>query len=162
MKRKTKIIINSILVILIFILLGSVWLYMPKYDEKGIFIQNQPQNATTSQLDTSKRVVEIDDKTTFTAYNLSVAQTDDSPCIGAGNNNLCELKPILKEQNKIICASRDLPLDTEIYIDGYGICVIKDRLNIRYKGTNRIDILMDTYEEAINFGVRELSYIIVK
>ena len=106
-------------------------------------------------------MVEIDDKTTFTAYNLLVAQTDDSPCIGAGNNNLCELKPILKEQNKTICASRDLPLDTEIYIDGYGICVIKDRLNIRYKGTNRVDILMDTYEEAINFGVRELKYKVI-
>ena len=48
MKRKTKIIINSILAILMFILLGSVWLYMPKYNDKGIFIQNQPQNATTS------------------------------------------------------------------------------------------------------------------
>lgn len=48
MKRKTKIIINSILAILIFILLGSVWLYMPKYNEKGIFIPNEPQNATTS------------------------------------------------------------------------------------------------------------------
>lgn len=153
---------KQLIIVLTLLIIGTIWLCIELESDKGIKYQLSPQHATTSQLDTSKRVVEIDDKTTFTAYNLSAAQTDDSPCIGAGNNNLCELKPILKEQNKIICASRDLPLDTEIYIDGYGICVIKDRLNIRYKGTNRIDILMDTYEEAINFGVRELSYVIVK
>ncbi|NCD07196.1 MAG: hypothetical protein EOL97_13865 [Spirochaetia bacterium] len=48
MKRKTKIIINSILAILIFILLCSIWLCVPKYDEKAMLIPNHPQNATTS------------------------------------------------------------------------------------------------------------------
>lgn len=106
-------------------------------------------------------VVNVNNITTFTAYNTLAAQTDDSPCIGARNNNLCELAPILKVEGKKICASRDLPLDTEIYIEGIGICVIKDRMNIRYKGTGRVDILMDTREEAINFGIKKLSYTIL-
>ena len=109
--------------------------------------------ATTSTL----TVYPVTDKTTFTAYTLSVEETDQSPCIGSNNNNLCELR---KEMN--ICASRDLPLDTLIYIQGYGECVIKDRLNIRYKGSNRVDILMDNKEEALKFGVRKLNYVIVK
>ena len=101
-------------------------------------------------------LIEVNNKTTFTAYTLSIEENDLSPCIGSGNNNLCELRKEMK-----ICASRDLPLDTVIYIDGFGECVIKDRLNKKYKGTNRIDILMETKNEAIKFGKRELSYVVV-
>lgn len=102
-------------------------------------------------------VIEVNDKTTFTAYTLSVDETDDTPCIGSANNNLCELR-----KEMLICASRDLPLDTVIYIENIGECVIKDRLNKRYKGSNRVDILMETRQEALNFGKRELKYVIVK
>lgn len=107
-------------------------------------------------------IIKVDDKTTFTAYNLLKEQTDNTPCIGAGNHNLCELRPILKEKGISICASRDLPLHTLIYIENIGECEILDRLNVRYKGTNRVDILMKTRQEALNFGKRELNYVIVK
>lgn len=112
---------------------------------------------TNQNIKLNVELIEVNDKTTFTAYTLSVEQTDNSPCIGAGNNNLCELKKTMN-----ICASRDLPLDTLVYIDGFGECVIKDRLNKRYKGTNRIDILMETKKEALKFGKQQLNYVIVK
>lgn len=126
--------------------------------------QDGLENVTTSQiepLETKIELYSLDDKTTFTGYSLSVDETDENPCVGAGNNNLCELRPILKEEGRTICASRDLPLDTVIYIDGIGECIIKDRMNKRYKGTNRVDILFDSKQEAINFGKQQLSYVII-
>lgn len=126
--------------------------------------QDGLENVTTSQiepLETKIELYSLDDKTTFTGYSLSVDETDGNPCVGAGNNNLCELRPVLKEEGRTICASRDLPLDTVIYIDGIGECIIKDRMNKRYKGTNRVDILFDSKQEAINFGKQQLSYVII-
>lgn len=126
--------------------------------------QDGLENVTTSQiepLETKIELYSLDDKTTFTGYSLSVDETDENPCVGAGNNNLCELRPILKEEGRTICASRDLPLDTVIYIDGIGECIIKDRMNKKYKGTNRVDILFDSKQEAINFGKQQLSYVII-
>lgn len=122
------------------------------------------ENVTTSQIEPLESKIELyspNDITTFTGYSLSVDETDGSPCIGAGNNNLCDLRPELKKDNITICASRDLPLDTLIYIDGIGECVIKDRMNKRYKGTNRIDVLFDSKQEAINFGKQQLKYVII-
>jgi len=153
-------ILNNYILLIVFICLCVVILI-----PRAMLYQSEPQDAVVSVVVpvVAPQVVSVDNnKTIMTAYTLSVNETDDAPCIGAGNNNLCELRPILKKDNKTICASRDLPLNTEIYIDGYGICVIKDRMNKRYLGTNRIDILMDTKEEAINFGIRELSYIIIE
>lgn len=106
-------------------------------------------------------VYQIDNKTTFTGYSLSIDETDSNPCIGSRNNNLCKLRPELKNKGITICASRDLPLDTLIYIDGIGECIIKDRMNIRYKGTNRIDILLESKQEAIKFGIKELNYKVI-
>lgn len=94
----------------------------------------------------------------FSAYTLSEDETDGDPCTSARNLNLCMLKPILAERNLKICASRDLPLDTMISIEGIGECIILDRMNIRYKGTGNIDILMDSKEDAINFGRKKLNY----
>jgi len=127
-------------------------------EESSINYQIEDLKATTSKFE----LVEVSQVTVFTAYTLSVDETDKSPCIGAGNNNLCELKPELEKQGISICASRDLPLDTLIYIDGIGECIIKDRMNIRYKGTNQIDILMDSKADAKIFGIRMLNYIIIK
>jgi len=126
--------------------------------ETGINYQLEDIKATTEHFE----LVEVNHIAVFTAYTLSEDETDGSPCIGAGNNNLCELKPELEKQGISICASRDLPLDTLIYIDGIGECIIKDRMNIRYKGTYRIDILMDSKADAKIFGIRQLNYIIIK
>lgn len=148
------------------VLLTIILLLPPVMFLKATPLSNQDvfENVTTSQIEPLETTIELyylDDKTTFTGYSLSVDETDGNPCVGAGNNNLCELRPILKEEGRKICASRDLPLDTVIYIDGIGECIIKDRMNKKYKGTNRVDILFDSKQEAINFGVKQLSYVII-
>ncbi len=94
----------------------------------------------------------------FSAYTLSADETNSEPHIGPRNLNLYVLRPLL---NVGICASRDLPLDTLIEIEGVGECLILDRMNIRYKGTGNIDILMDTKLEANQFGRKVLKYNII-
>ena len=153
MNKITILLIISILLIIFFSFFVNVL-----YTTVNTHDYFMPDNVPLTDI----RLLSPNNTTTFTAYSLSVDETDDTPCIGAGNNNLCELRPILRENCQIICASRDLPLDTIVYIDGFGECVIKDRMNKRYAGTGRIDILMDTKQEALNFGIRTLNYVIVK
>lgn len=124
---------------------------------KPLNTQDEQLEPTTVANLTSTFIIEVDKTTTFTGYSLSVDETDESPCIGARNNNLCELK-----KEMLICASRDLPLDTVIYIDGFGECVIKDRMSKKYLNTGRIDILFDNKIDAINFGIKKLNYTIIK
>ena len=150
--HKTLIIITSVI-----ITFACVMLLQPK----GINTHLEEEIVLERQIEAIE-LIPVNDKTTFTAYTLSVQETDSSPCIGSANNNLCELRPILREQGITICASRDLPLNTIIYIEGFGECKILDRMNIRYKGTNRVDILFDSREEALKFGKRELNYVIIK
>ena len=90
-----------------------------------------------------------DKKAIFTAYTLSESETDGAPCIGSGNHNLCEYK-------ERVCATRLFPLHTKLDIEGIGQCEVLDRTSIKY--ARRIDILMDTKEEAINFGKKEIKY----
>lgn len=142
----------------VILLYATVCYARPLNSQEEVLNVNTVANIATT---TALEVYSVDHKTTFTGYSLSVDETDESPCIGAWNNNLCELRPILKKEGRTICASRDLPLDTVIYIDGIGECIIKDRMNKRYKGTNRVDILFDSKQEAINFGVKQLKYVII-
>lgn len=84
----------------------------------------------------------------ITAYTLSVDETDDTPCIGAGNNDLCKAL----KNGESICATNFVPLGTFLYIEGYGRCKVADRMNRKYK--DRIDILMHTKKEAFRWGVK--------
>lgn len=93
-----------------------------------------------------------------TAYTLSVDETDDTPCIGAGNNNLCEIRD--KDPEKCIVATRLYPLNTMLEIEGFGECEVLDRTARKY--SDRIDILMYTKKEAIQFGKKELEYNVIK
>lgn len=124
------------------------------------FIINSFLNSKKSVLIPPQPTLEIIYEYTaeFSAYTLSESETDQDYCIGSRNLNLCKLKPILEERGLKICASRDLPLDTMISIEGVGECIILDRMNIRYKGTGNIDILIDSKEEANSFGRKQLNY----
>jgi len=92
------------------------------------------------------------------AYNVGDKfQTDDSPCIGATGENLCE---VIK--NEIIFANNTYPKGTRVCIEHIGCGRIADRMNSRYK--NRFDLAMrlDEKQRAIKFGVQNLRYKIIK
>lgn len=85
---------------------------------------------------------------TVTAYNSVPGQTDSTPCIGAQNTDICKYL----EMGSNTCAANFVPLGTEIYVEGLGTCVVRDRMNARY--TYRIDWYMGMdVASARSFGV---------
>lgn len=89
-----------------------------------------------------------------TAYNVGVvAQTDNTPCIGASGDNLCELV----ERGQNVCAANFVQLGTYLEIEGIGKCLVLDRMNPRY--SSRVDIAMgpDEINQAKEFGLRRLK-----
>ena len=93
----------------------------------------------------------------ISAYNLVESQCDSSPLIGAFGDNLMELS----EQGIQVCASNAFPKDTKLYIQGFGECVVRDRMNSKYQ--NHVDICMNMdIERALNFERRNLKVKIIK
>ena len=85
-----------------------------------------------------------------TAYNGGVReQTSDTPCIGAGGDDLCRLTTRMK-----ICAANFVPLGTILEIEKFGECVVLDRMHRRFP--HRVDIAMRDHEtkEAREFGLQ--------
>lgn len=85
----------------------------------------------------------------MTAYNSDPRQTDDTPCITANGFNVCEHG----EEDTI--AANFLRFGTKVMIPelfGDRVFVVRDRMNKRY--SQRVDIWMKDYGDAINFGVR--------
>lgn len=86
-----------------------------------------------------------------TAYNVGVrGQTSGDPCIGATGQNLCHLVT----RGLKICAANFVEPETVLHIEGYGECVVLDRMNRRY--SHRVDIAMreDEIARAREFGIQ--------
>ena len=86
-----------------------------------------------------------------TAYNVGrKRQTSDEPCTGATGQNLCRLVA----QGLKICAANFVAPETILHIEGYGECVVLDRMNRRF--AHRVDIAMrtDEVDKALEFGVQ--------
>ena len=92
-----------------------------------------------------------------TAYTLGrVEETDGSPCIGAYNDNLCEIA----KKGIRVCASNEFPKGTKLIIGDNLECVVMDRLNARYP--TRVDIADLDYEASSRFGLQVLEVFIEK
>lgn len=92
----------------------------------------------------------------ISAYNLVESQCDSSPTIGAFGDNLEELM----NSGTQVCASNTFPRGTVLYIQGFGECVVYDRMNIKYR--NHVDICMGKdIEQALNFGRRRLKVSVI-
>jgi 3D (Asp-Asp-Asp) domain-containing protein len=94
-----------------------------------------------------------------TAYNAGdPRQTDDTPCISANGENICDA--LAKGQKR--CAANFVPLGSSLYVDKFGVCLVTDRTNKRYR--HRVDIAMkkDEYHKAIQFGRQKLQVKIIQ
>jgi 3D (Asp-Asp-Asp) domain-containing protein len=94
-----------------------------------------------------------------TAYNAGdPSQTDDTPCISANGENLCEA--LAKGRKR--CAANFVPLNSRLYVDKIGVCLVTDRTNKRYR--NRVDIAMQKseYYKALQFGRQKLHVKIIQ
>lgn len=85
----------------------------------------------------------------MTAYNSDPRQTDSTPCITANGFNVCE------HGVEDTIAANFLRFGTKVMIPelfGDRVFIVRDRMNKRY--SQRVDIWMKDYSDAINFGVR--------
>lgn len=90
------------------------------------------------------------------AYTLgNPAETDDTPCIGASNLDLCEIV----KAGGVVYASNEFPLHTRISVDGVEGIVL-DRMNPRYR--TQVDKAMLDRSEALAFGRKNLEVTIIK
>src|SRR3989338_2013160 len=90
-----------------------------------------------------------------TFYSLDPAQTDATPCIPANGEDLCALREKTGFHNTI--AANFLRFGTAVRLPeltGDKMLVVRDRMNARYNGQARIDVLVDTKEEAKKLGVK--------
>lgn len=86
-----------------------------------------------------------------TAYNVGVRrQTSNRPCLGAAGENLCRLVA----RGLKVCAANFVDTETILNIEGYGECVVLDRMNRRF--AHRVDIAMrkDETDRALEFGIQ--------
>jgi len=105
-----------------------------------------------------------------TAYSSDPWQTDSTPCIPAMNFDMCQYYEDYGIENTI--ATNFLPLGTQVkFPELYGdkIFVVRDRMNARYNGTNRIDfwigsvhpdtreIITEAKNKARGFGVKNVK-----
>ncbi|PIZ94574.1 MAG: hypothetical protein COX81_03300 [Candidatus Magasanikbacteria bacterium CG_4_10_14_0_2_um_filter_37_12] len=106
-----------------------------------------------------------------TAYSSDPRQTDSTPCGPAMSKfDLCENFELYGLEDTI--ASNFLSLGTKVKFPGlYGdkIFTVRDRMNVRYNGTNRIDfwvgsvepttheIITEAKQKAVAFGVKSLK-----
>ena len=109
--------------------------------------QATPQNKPSKK----KKRTKITRIVRATAYNAVPQQTDSTPEICAWGDRV---------RPGIIAISRDLEESgltrgKEVYIEGIGKVVVMDRMNRRKR--NQIDLYMEKYEDAVRFGVKELT-----
>jgi len=82
----------------------------------------------------------------ITAYNPVESQTDSEPCITASGMNVCDTK-------RNIIASNEFAFGTLLMIDGK-VWEVQDRTSEKY--SHRIDLLMYDYQEALDWGRKNL------
>lgn len=124
--------------------------------EKNILVSKTAKVPTKSPTSTPTKT--ITNTTTPTPTN---PETSNMKYLGAlsstaythtGNNMANGEKPY-----EGAVASNLVPLGTKIYIEGYGYFVVKDRIG----HGSQLDIFMDTYKKAIQFGRRTLKVYVV-
>lgn len=105
-------------------------------------------DAPSDESKKEKEQVERRIVSSLTAYNSEASQCDSSPCITANGYNVCE-------GDGATVAANHLPFGTKVRIPEYfgdKVFVVRDRMNSRY--SNRIDVWMESKQEAIQFGVK--------
>ena len=93
-----------------------------------------------------------------TAYSSTVDQCDSTPCITANGFDLC--KAYAEQEIADTIAANFLKFGTQARLPDIApdkIYVVRDRMNTRYNGQNRIDVWMPTREMAKEFGVKRVK-----
>jgi len=123
---------------------------------KDFFIGEETASSTFPVAEDRKAVRTV--WVTVTAYSSTVDQCDSTPCITANGFDLC--KNYKERATADTIAANFLKFGTHVRLaDAFGdqVFIVRDRMNSKYNGQNRIDVWMPTREEAIAFGVKRIK-----
>lgn len=122
----------------------------PKITTKIEISKEVKENEKASAVITSQKPTHVVNMV-ITAYTSHVAQTDDTPCITASGLDVCK-----RGAEDIVATNFNwLPFGTKIKIPelfGDRIFIVHDRMNARY--SQRVDVWMKSYADAVKFGKR--------
>ena len=144
---------------LIFTIIAVIALPSSAAADEGPFINRTDGRETEPHKWLSDDMIVSETIRIVTAYNAGdPAQNYGNPCISASGENLCKALSAGKKR----CAANFVPLGTELHIEKYGIFVVSDRTNRRYR--NRVDIAMklDEIQKAKQFGKQRLNVKVLK
>lgn len=86
-----------------------------------------------------------------------VEENDNEPCIGAWNNDICQMV----KQGKLVFANNYYKNGTLVCIDSVGCGEVRDRMNARYS-RNNFDIAGLDLQKNKEFGRKDLTIRIYK
>ena len=123
---------------------------------KGLFVTSTDNdvNFPVSEDRAPRKVIWV----VVTAYSSTVDQCDSTPCITANGFDLC--KAYAESELADTIAANFLKFGTQVRLPDIApnqIYVVRDRMNSKYNGQNRIDIWMPTREMAQKFGVKRVK-----
>lgn len=121
-----------------------------KWAEHSVLVS---QSHNMAILERDKFIVLENGEVAVTAFSSTPDQTDDTPFIMASGEHVYDGA----------IAANFLPFGAKVkFPDLYGnkVFTVEDRMNKRH--SKRMDIWMETREEAKKFGIRKLKYEIVK
>lgn len=125
---------------------------IPKVSKTMVQTKKTPVKAIKKEV-VSESIREV------TAYNVGdPLQCDDTPCIATNGENICKALALGYKR----CATNAFPIGTRLNIEGYGECLVVDRMNSRYK--NRIDVALESHEKqrAIDWGLQRLKVQVIR
>ncbi|MDD2807972.1 MAG: hypothetical protein PHW95_05670 [Patescibacteria group bacterium] len=119
----------------------------------------QQQQAAEAEAAKPKRVIISSANRSVSAYNVGdVSQTDGDACTAANGENACEAL----KQGYSRCAANFVPFGTVLNVEGYGECLVTDRMNARYPTSVDIAMKKEDRAKAMQWGRRTVTVDIVK
>lgn len=92
----------------------------------------------------------------FTAYSPSEDQTDDRPREMASGKEVYE--GALACPDVFVIKDGQRVFGTKIEIEGLGVFTCEDRMAKRHRDKMKFDIFMESYDDAIQFGIHQLTF----
>jgi|GEM_PF-1319247 3D (Asp-Asp-Asp) domain-containing protein len=126
----------------------------PSEASVGTFSPTVIDEAPEEAKPTIQKIVKSSRVRSVSAYNAGdVNQCDGDPCTSANGENICQAL----EMGYKRCAANFVPFGTILRIEGYGDCMVVDRMNSRYP--DGVDIAMKYADKQLakNWGRRRVN-----
>lgn len=158
--KKSKAILQTVGMICAILVLNSLFDYL-KTPNLGHYVFQNPirneQKGTQESVSESNDTTEPEEESVwhtgeFSAYSASPDETDENPEINASGKKV--------KKGDVACP-KSMEFGTKIEVKGHGTFECWDRMNQRYQDKSNFDILVESKDEAFQFGRKNLEYRIV-